>query len=55
MEIHGYKGRKGFSALCKCAWGKGEMGSWKSASLGIKLGGSSGQARMSLLAENLGD
>lgn len=34
---------------------KGEMGSWKSASLGIKLGGSSGQARMSLLAENLGD
>lgn len=48
MGIHGYKGIKSFAALFKCAWGRGEVGSWKSASSGIKLGGSSGQPRMSL-------
>lgn len=47
------KEEKVFQLCVKCAWGKGEMGSWKSAPSGIKLGGSSGQARMSLVAEDV--
>lgn len=42
-----------FQPCVKCAWGKGEMGSWKSASSGVKSGGSSGQPRMSLVAEEV--